>query len=81
MVGWPMYWRADRQLMERTCEHGIGHPDPDDIAYKRLIMSAEVAAAEAVHGCDGCCVPDRTPIRVPSFVNRPALSAGPASEA
>jgi hypothetical protein len=32
--------------MERICEHGIGHPDPDQI------MRDE---AGWVHGCDGCC--------------------------
>jgi hypothetical protein len=33
--------------MERICPHGIGHPDPDDPAFKNPI--------EGVHGCDGCC--------------------------
>ena len=33
MVGWPLTWRDDRGFLERKCEHGIGHPDPDDIAY------------------------------------------------
>lgn len=51
----PMNWRADRALMERLCEHGIGHPDPDDIAYKRTTRGDRFADAEAIHGCDGCC--------------------------
>lgn len=55
MKDFPMYWRADRVLMERTCPHGIGHPDPDDIAFKRVQHGGSVADAEAVHGCDGCC--------------------------
>lgn len=45
----PLHWRADRALMERICEHGIGHPDPDGLAYSNK------GWAEAVHGCDGCC--------------------------
>jgi hypothetical protein len=43
----PQRWRSDYRL-ERVCEHGIGHPDPDD--YKSR-------AIKSVHGCDGCCVP------------------------
>src|SRR4051812_2746218 len=30
MREWKMIWRGDRQIFERLCEHGIGHPDPDD---------------------------------------------------
>ena len=43
MAGWPQVFRADRRITERTCPHGVGHPDPDD------------PAAGRVHGCDGCC--------------------------
>lgn len=28
MRDWPMNWRADTQVMERVCPHGVGHPDP-----------------------------------------------------
>ena len=53
MVDWPLHWRDDRSLMERICPHGIGHPDPDDLAFKeRIGMDAKT---ESVHGCDGCC--------------------------
>lgn len=48
MVDWPQLWRADRNLMERTCPHGIGHPDPDHIGD------------DLVHGCDGCCSKPRS---------------------
>ena len=51
----PTHWRWDRYMMERICEHGVGHPDPDDIAYTKQ---------NDVHGCDGCCSPEVTdPIR------------------
>lgn len=36
-------WRSDRGFFERVCEHGVGHPDPDDFR------------ADPIHGCDGCC--------------------------
>jgi len=42
----PQNWREDRRIMERICEHGIGHPDRDQI------MRDE---AGWVHACDGCC--------------------------
>ncbi len=51
MVDWPMNWRGDRGLMERTCPHGIGHPDPDALDYLERIGRS----GEGVHGCDGCC--------------------------
>lgn len=51
----PLYWRSDRALMERVCEHGVGHPDPDDIAHCRRTIGDEFAYTRAVHGCDGCC--------------------------
>ncbi len=55
MRDWPTHWRDDRRLMERICPHGVGHPDPDDLAFKaRIGMDAEV---EGIHGCDGCCSP------------------------
>jgi hypothetical protein len=36
---------------ERICPHGIGHPDPDDMAYWKSIGEESMG----VHGCDGCC--------------------------
>jgi hypothetical protein len=55
MQDFPQHFRFDRALMERTCPHGVGHPDPDDLEYKRLFLGDEEAAWESVHGCDGCC--------------------------
>lgn len=57
----PRNWRGDRNLMERICEHGVGHPDPDDLAYHRLIDGSPDADDESwargVHGCchERCC--------------------------
>lgn len=38
--------------MERTCPHGVGHPDPDDAAYR-----ASQGDTDCTHGCDWCCSP------------------------
>jgi len=53
MLHWPTVFRADKGVTERTCPHGIGHPDPDDAAYQKSIGRD----ALNVHGCDGCCIP------------------------
>lgn len=47
MREFPQHWRGDRGFMERICTHGIGHPDPDDIA--------DPIDTIYYHGCDGCC--------------------------
>lgn len=52
MAEWPRLWRDDRQLMERTCPHGVGHPDPDHLAYAYRLPDND---GVGVHGCDGCC--------------------------
>ena len=56
MRSFPTYWRQDRMLMERICPHGIGHPDPDDVAFAASIRSQDQIDYYAIHGCDGCCV-------------------------
>lgn len=45
MADWPQHFRSDRGIMERICEHGVGHPDPDD------------PTEDTTHGCDFCCSP------------------------
>lgn len=54
MRTWSQNWRSDRGLMERICPHGVGHPDPDDLAYQRRTFG-DAAQHAGVHGCDGCC--------------------------
>ena len=51
MRDWPMSWRGDKGVMERTCPHGVGHPDPDDAAYNIRNGRGHLTT----HGCDGCC--------------------------
>ncbi len=51
MSGWYLSWRDDRGIFERICEHGVGHPDPDQFDYWRRTDQEW----QGVHGCDGCC--------------------------
>lgn len=53
MRDWPTNWRGDTRIMERMCPHGIGHPDPDDVAYNESAGRDWIG----VHGCDSCCQP------------------------
>ncbi|MDL5159423.1 hypothetical protein [Actinomycetospora termitidis] len=71
MRGMRLHWRADRGIFERTCEHRIGHPDPDQQAYWRALAASGMhgldgeppepvtpddwVSAQMTHGCDGCC--------------------------
>lgn len=48
---WRYRWRSDRGIMERICEHGVGHPDPDQVSY----FEYEGMSGQNIHGCDGCC--------------------------
>lgn len=54
MADWPTRFRAGRYLTERICPHGIGHPDPDDVAFH----VSQGRLGVMWHGCDGCCVGD-----------------------
>jgi hypothetical protein len=42
----------------RECEHGLGHPDPDSLAFARKIGGDVLATLAEVHECDGCCEVD-----------------------
>lgn len=53
--------RKDKHfLVERICKHGVGHDDPDSVAYMHSIGAKWVG----VHGCDGCCKSETTKIEV-----------------
>lgn len=71
MKNWPRHYRFDRALMERLCEHGVGHPDPDDVAYHK----SQGFNAVGVHGCDGCCAP----LRLVPITNRDPGDENPGS--
>lgn len=49
------HWRGDRGIIERVCEHDIGHPDPDQWDYWVATLGKKGAGAESTHACDGCC--------------------------
>jgi hypothetical protein len=53
MLTWPRNFRDDTKRTERMCRHGIGHPDPDDVAY--WVSQGRSERALQTHGCDGCC--------------------------
>jgi hypothetical protein len=56
MVSWPMSIRLDSfsaGLVERHCPHGVGHPDPDSVAFLQDMTEQK---SWGVHGCDGCCI-------------------------
>ena len=47
----PINIRGDKGgLVERICEHGVGHDDPDSVAY--FHRQGETWAG--IHGCCGC---------------------------
>lgn len=58
----PLLWREDKGQMERVCEHDVGHPDPDDLAYHLNVLKdihpemRGLIDAKVQHGCDGCCL-------------------------
>lgn len=53
MCDWPLSLSEDfPTLMQRTCTHGLGHPDPDSVAYFRRCGIPGIG----VHTCDGCCI-------------------------
>lgn len=54
MVSFRRHWRQDRGIFERICPHGVGHDDPDDLAYRRSVGRE----ASGIHGCCSgqCCV-------------------------
>lgn len=62
MRGWEKNYRADTGRVERICEHGVGHPDPDDVAY--WLASGKTQSEALTHGCDGCC---SHPVKVPDL--------------
>lgn len=52
MRDWPKRFHQPSQQTSRVCEHGFGHPDPDDVAYWREIEKRRISTS---HDCDGCC--------------------------
>lgn len=60
MANWNINIRLDKHaLAERLCPHGVGHPDPDSLAFYERVWLDKMFAQYALglHGCDGCCIP------------------------
>lgn len=63
----PMQWVTELSQLLRVCEHGITHPDPDDLRVKTFLGGLKnlllVEAITSVHlvaeNCDGCCHSER----------------------
>jgi len=53
MMDWALNWRGDKQIFERICPHGVGHPDPDSVWYVEVVHNQP--STISIHGCDGCC--------------------------
>lgn len=49
MRDWPLNWRADAGVMERLCPCGVGHPDPDHLAYARSLTPVHDCALSRDH--------------------------------
>lgn len=46
-----LHWRADRAIFEVICDHGCGHPAPEQYEFwQRTNQEWQI-----VHGCCGCC--------------------------
>jgi len=45
-------WDDENKLMQRVCEHGLKHPDFDDVKFNK---DAKSNANYGKHNCDGCC--------------------------
>lgn len=43
-------------VVGRVCEHGLAHPDPEDLVKKAKSGGFMANIRLAHHECDGCCV-------------------------
>lgn len=59
-------------LAERICKHGVGHDDPDAVAYMKK-QGHEWAGA---HGCDGCCTELKVLDEIPEEIQLQAMLGG-----
>lgn len=45
------HYNTVRQQMQRVCEHGVAHPDPDSQNWRERTLGSR----DDIHICDGCC--------------------------
>ena len=55
MKDWPIFMRSS-SLVERVCEHGVGHPDPHSVEFLEKVTGQDYWG---VHGCCGCCAEEK----------------------
>ena len=57
MAHLPYLVRYDKHaVVERICPHGVGHPDPDSVAWVKRRFGDEAAVEAGTHGCwCKCC--------------------------
>jgi hypothetical protein len=67
---WPRLWREDRNILERVCPHGVGHPVAE--MYEWAITNGH--GYSLVHGCCGECVCSSRVAKRPT--ERPADTIG-----
>lgn len=48
-------WSDFGKKMIRVCQHGIFHPDVDDIQFRAKSMDDQQLLGYTLHTCDGCC--------------------------
>lgn len=53
----PVFYRSDRNIVERCCSDGVWHPDPDQVTRWQETLSHAEAVAQSTHGCckNRCC--------------------------
>lgn len=49
------HYNTERQRMDRVCEHGLAHPDPDSQDWRERHFGDR----DDEHDCDGCCAHPR----------------------
>ena len=52
MRSWPARFDSSTGLVERECQHGFWHPDPDSTAW---FESRGGSSLDHPYQCDGCC--------------------------
>lgn len=78
MRGWATNYRRDAGYTERMCHHGVGHPDPDDMAFLTSVYEKKGKDHNhlGIHGCDGCCSPPKiVPVKEDLIRPKDALMA------
>jgi hypothetical protein len=61
-----LHWIDFAPLVERVCRHGVGHPDPDSVAWLERQGFGRFGCVD----CDGCCRPPVPWVRRPGGRSR-----------